>query len=37
MLGDHEPKNHLPSIPKLQALVWVVAAKPIALSSENNV
>ena len=36
MLGDHESKNHSYSIPKLLASVWVVAAKHIVLSSEDN-
>ena len=36
MLGDHDPQIHSPSIPKLLASVWVIAAKQIALSSEDN-
>ena len=36
MLGDHDPKNHSLSIPKLLASVWAVAAKHIALSFEDN-
>ena len=36
MLGDHDPQNHSPSIPKLLGSVWVVAAKHIALSSLDN-
>ena len=33
MLDDHEFRNHSPSIPKLLASVWLVAAKHIAVSS----
>ena len=36
MLGDHDPQNHSLSIPKLLGSVWVVAAKHITLSSEDN-
>ena len=36
MLGDHDPLNHSPSIPKLLASVWVVAAKHIALSYDDD-
>ena len=36
MLGDHDPQNHSPSIPKLLGSVWVVAAKYIVRSSEDN-
>ena len=36
MLGDHDLQNHSPNIPKVLTSAWVVAAKHIVLSSEDN-
>ena len=36
MLGDHDSQNNSPSIAKLFGSVWVVAAKHIVLSFEDN-